>query len=276
MLYIISTHIEACNLRYYSIMFSEKKKLYISGQVLCPVKPFELYVSRLNPNLQDLWQQPKLLIAWNDEIWYNNEKLGKNKIQSLMPNLVRLAGLGNQSLTNHCIRSTCITILDQQGYEARHIMSVSGHKREESIKSYASKTSTTTKRQISDTLADVIVKPQARKTRAINENPKPKLPPNHMHTSIACKENFETKDDKSDKDDPSNLSFGELLELEPDEVDNLVKELFGSEIPIPGNVPSSAVAVKSNMFNPCKNTQQIVPKMTFNNSNITINFNVNK
>lgn len=257
------------------------KKNFLAGQVLCPVKTFELYVSHLNPKLRDLWQQPKLLVAWNDEVWYNNEKLGKNKIQGLMPNLVRNAGLGNQSLTNHCIRSTCITILDQQGYEAHHIMTVSGHKREESIKSYASKTSASTKRQISDTLADAIIKPPEKKTRAINENVLPKLPPNHIHTSIACKDKFEIPKDNSDKDDPSNLSFGELLELQPDEVDNLVKELFGSEMPIPGNaIPTNSVAVKNNnqltSFNPCKNTQQIIPKMMFSNSNITINFNVNK
>lgn len=89
------------------------------------------------------------MVAWNDEVWYNNEPLGKNKVQKLMPTLVNAAGLANKSLTNHCIRSTCITILDREGYEARHIMSVSGHKREESIKSYASKTSSATKRQIS-------------------------------------------------------------------------------------------------------------------------------
>lgn len=134
-----------------------------TGNVLCPVKTFELYVSRLNPDIDDLWQKPRELISWNDEVWYHCEKLGKNKVQGLMPTLVNQAGLANKSLTNHCIRSTCITISDQEGYEARHIMAVSGHKREESIKSYASKTSASTKRQISDTLADAIVEPQKKK-----------------------------------------------------------------------------------------------------------------
>ena len=39
--------------------------------------------------------------------------------------------------TNQCIRATCITSLDQHGIEARHIMSVRGHKSETSIKSYS-------------------------------------------------------------------------------------------------------------------------------------------
>lgn len=192
-----------------------------------------------------------------------------------MPMLVKEAGLANKSLTNHCIRSTCITILDQNGYEARHIMSVSGHKREESIKSYASKTSTATKRQISDTLADAIVKSPPKKTRAINAPTFNEV--NYPHTSVACKEAFENKTRDKDKDDPSNLSFCELLELQPDEVDNLVQELFGSEMPIP---PSNVCAVQKkqqvNAFNPSNKMQEIAPKMMFQNSNITINFNVSK
>ena len=37
----------------------------------------------------------------------------------------------------HSIRDTTITILDRSGFEARHIMSVSGHRNESSIKATA-------------------------------------------------------------------------------------------------------------------------------------------
>lgn len=50
--------------------------------------------------------------------------------------------------TNHCIRATCITNLDQRGIEARHIMSVSGHKSETSIKSYSRCVSETNKQEM--------------------------------------------------------------------------------------------------------------------------------
>jgi hypothetical protein len=48
------------------------------------------------------------------------------------------AGL-SQLYTNHCIKASCITALDDGGMEARHIMNVyvSGHKSETSIKSYS-------------------------------------------------------------------------------------------------------------------------------------------
>ena len=38
--------------------------------------------------------------------------------------------------TNHSIPATAVTILDKCEYEARHIMAVSGHKSELSIRSY--------------------------------------------------------------------------------------------------------------------------------------------
>jgi hypothetical protein len=38
--------------------------------------------------------------------------------------------------TDHSIRATAVTIFDRSGFEARHIMSVSGHRSESSIKNY--------------------------------------------------------------------------------------------------------------------------------------------
>ena len=56
--------------------------------------------------------------------------------------------------TNHSIRATTITILDECGYEARHIMALSGHRSESSIQSYAYQTSLSTKRKMSETLSE--------------------------------------------------------------------------------------------------------------------------
>ena len=38
--------------------------------------------------------------------------------------------------TNHSLKTKTITIPDRSGFEARHIMSVSGHRNESSINSY--------------------------------------------------------------------------------------------------------------------------------------------
>jgi len=55
--------------------------------------------------------------------------------------------------TNHCLRATCITALDQAGFEARHIMTVSGQKSEASIRSYSRNVSDNKRRDMSFTLS---------------------------------------------------------------------------------------------------------------------------
>ena len=57
--------------------------------------------------------------------------------------------------TNHSIRATTITILDRNGYEAKHIMSVSGHRSESSLKSYT-KTGDLTKCKMAGCLPSAI------------------------------------------------------------------------------------------------------------------------
>ena len=65
------------------------------------------------------------------------------------------AGL-SRVYSNHSIRATSITLLDDSGIEARHIMRVSGHKNEASIRSYASRLNDTKKREISDCLTAAV------------------------------------------------------------------------------------------------------------------------
>ena len=46
---------------------------------LCPTRAFELYLSKLHPLLNLLWQRPKALERFNesDSVWYCNLPLGK-------------------------------------------------------------------------------------------------------------------------------------------------------------------------------------------------------
>ena len=65
-----------------------------------------------------------------------------------MKNLSEKAGL-SKPYTNHCLRATCITMLDQHGFEARHIMQVSGHRSESSITNYSRHVSEEKRREMS-------------------------------------------------------------------------------------------------------------------------------
>ena len=96
---------------------------------LYPVTAFELYLSKLHPSLNLLWQRPKAHDNFSecDSVWYFNSPLGKTI--SVDCNL-------SEEYTNHCIRSTAVSVLDNN-VEAWHIMRVSGHKSESSIRSYS-------------------------------------------------------------------------------------------------------------------------------------------
>ena len=113
-------------------MYEKPESLY------CPVKTFELYLSKLNPALPRLWQRPRATehFRHSDEVWYCNVPLGKNTLGHFMRSISKELKL-SQKYTNHCIRATAVSLLDECNFEARHIMRVSGHKSESSIRSYS-------------------------------------------------------------------------------------------------------------------------------------------
>ena len=119
-----------------------------------PVKAFELYLSKLNPSLDSLWQRPKAFDNFNesDSVWYYNAPLGKNTLGSLMKSLSVEYKL-SKVYTNHCISSTAVSVLDNNNFEARHIMRVSGHKSETSIRSYSRQLTECKQREISSACA---------------------------------------------------------------------------------------------------------------------------
>ena len=103
----------------------------------CPVQSLKLYLSKLHPQCPFLFQKPKSGRVNELDVWYQNRVLGIHKIDNMMKDISKSAGL-SQLFTNHCIRATSTTVLSQAGVQARNIMSVTGHKNEGSLKSYAS------------------------------------------------------------------------------------------------------------------------------------------
>jgi hypothetical protein len=51
---------------------------------LCPVRSFELYLSKLNPKFERLWQYPVDAFNDDDEIWYYNKPMGINTLRTFM------------------------------------------------------------------------------------------------------------------------------------------------------------------------------------------------
>ena len=102
----------------------ESGSMYETGGPFCPVASFEKYLQHLNPNNEFLFLRPKKEV--NNEIWYDNMVVGERMLANKMKEISTEAKLSH-IYTNHSIRATSITLLDKAGFEARHIMTVSGH-----------------------------------------------------------------------------------------------------------------------------------------------------
>ena len=95
-----------------------------------------LYSSKLNPACNAFFQFPMRFWKGPEEsVWFENRCLGANKLGSMMKELSKAANL-SQVYTNHCIRATAITLWSDAGLSNRHIMTLSGHRNENSPKSY--------------------------------------------------------------------------------------------------------------------------------------------
>ena len=96
---------------------------------MCPVKSFMKYKKNLNVKCNRLFQRP----SRGNTQWYDNCPLGHITIGSMMPNISVSAGLSKR-YTNHSLRATSVHILDKEQFASRNIMSVTGHKSENSLK----------------------------------------------------------------------------------------------------------------------------------------------
>jgi site-specific recombinase XerD len=104
-------------------------------------------MSKLHPYNSNLWQRPKKAENVPEALWYDSVAVGKNTLGNIMQKLSEEAKL-SKPYTNHCIRATCITNLDDNDIETRHIMGLSGHKSESAIRSYTKRLSE--KKKLSD------------------------------------------------------------------------------------------------------------------------------
>lgn len=106
-----------------------------TGGRLCPVANFEKYLSLLHPGCDRLFVSPVDAYRPEDTCWYTRKPFGYSKLRYFLPKLSKLAGL-SKSYTNHSIRSTTITLLNEARVSPHDICSVSRHKSISSLASY--------------------------------------------------------------------------------------------------------------------------------------------
>ena len=131
-------------------------RMYETGNQNCPVSSFQKYLSKLNPDCEFLFQTPKPSAPTTEgSPWFKKCPIGKNTLGTAMVRLSKSAGL-SKIYTNHCLRATCISILDREGFENRDICQISGHANESSLASYTGRVTDSKKQQMSDALVRAI------------------------------------------------------------------------------------------------------------------------
>ena len=115
-------------------------------------------MSLLKPNCKYFWQRRKPVEKVMDysTVWYDNVPVGRNTLGNKMKSFSIECNLP-KVYTNHCIRATCISILDEAGISDRHICGIRGHKSTESLKIYKSKLREGIKRTVSSLLCQKLV-----------------------------------------------------------------------------------------------------------------------
>ena len=89
-------------------------KMFSTRMSNCPVKYFKKFLSVLNPNQTVFFQNPKRNFTSSDKIWFENSPIGVNKLGDMMKEMLLTASL-SKVYTNHCVRSTNISALDEAG-----------------------------------------------------------------------------------------------------------------------------------------------------------------
>ena len=115
----------------------------------------KMYLQKLNPRCEALFQYPKRAVTKEDQVWYDNKPLGVNKLAGMTKEISKLASL-SKIYTNHSVRATAITLWSDRQVPSRHIMAISGHRSEASLRNYNARPSSEQLRACSDILSSTL------------------------------------------------------------------------------------------------------------------------
>ena len=180
-------------------------RMYETRDNNCPVVSFKKYTSKLNPACNAFFQTPKS-VAPSTGPWYKKCPVGVNILGMMMVEISKTGKL-SRVYTNHCLRATCITILDKTGFASREICQVSGHRNEGSIASYVGRVSDDRKHDISNALSRALGKePDWKCSKSKTEKPSTSRPrpPATVSKAPVTMESGETEDAERNDTNPPN------------------------------------------------------------------------
>jgi len=154
----------------------------------------------------------------------------------------------SQVYTNHSIRATTVHVLDTAQIPSRHIMTVTGHKSESSLKTYSGKTDNSTKKLMSE---------------AINKKCEAK-------SKVLVQQTTCTNVMKQIEDSDGS----QLTELTSSQTETFFQDIVNLDDDIENKILATCTGSSVNNQSECSsNTSSAMPMPVFNNcSNITLNF----
>lgn len=135
---------------------SSDKRMYANISEKCPVKDLKLLIEKTDPTAESLFNHcsKDASISPDERIWYTTKSVKQYQFSRFMSDVSRNSGC-LKLYTAHCLRATAIQAMNDAGFELRHIMYMSGHKNESSVRSYNRDCSTNQKESLSDTLSSI-------------------------------------------------------------------------------------------------------------------------
>ena len=159
--------------------FEKLARMYETDHSNDGYQALKLYLAKLNPLCESLFQYPKRQWKPADRVWFENRPLGVNKLSSMMKVISAEAEL-SRVYTNHCIRATAITLWSHAGLNDRQIMAISGHRNEASLRSYSNRPSTAQLQTCSDVLSCALSENSSLVSRQNEQAVRPVLKPQNQ------------------------------------------------------------------------------------------------
>ena len=217
----------------------------VKGHPLCPVRSFERYLALLNKGSNILFQYP-MRQTNDDSCWYCARPLGHNALGSMMSVISTAAGL-SQKYTNHCLRATSVTVLDSSHFPGRHIMTISGHKSETSLKHYSHRTNEETKRSMSTALNKSLGLDDV---RSVEQNVSAL---SHVSSPLADVGNLQVTDLEISDEILATITLPEITSCQSVSTSGQSVSTSSShyhwDVPIAPNISSSNVTINYNLYN---------------------------
>ena len=240
------------------------------------MKAFKLYLSKLNETVDILWQRPKTKLHNLDGHWFDAAPIGRDPLNSTMKEISKSAKL-SMIYTNHCIRASVVTNLNEMGYEARDIMATTGHKSEASIRSYAKKIPSKKRCAVSDSLASKIVDINKKKQKKEGQETVTSPHQNAADKRDVQDETLDSYEIFPDFEDADLVQVLTQIEKENEQVEVPKEENTNKNVAIQQQKSPKTINYSSMLTNISNvNRMPHLPQMYFPNSNVTINYNFAK